>query len=136
MQEVIDTLKGVGQKLGFYAKYYVLTGILLTLAKRRSTATYGEVADMIRMFLGPGSQFFAGAQDFARMLGKRMNEDVAKGLPLLSSLVVGHDSGIPGEGYFTQAISMGLLHEGAADAEKLAFWQSQLAKCYAMFSLP
>jgi hypothetical protein len=136
MDEVIETLKGVGQKLGFYAKFYVLTGILFSLARLKKTATYGEVADMIREFLGPKSQFFAGSQDLARMLGKRQNDDAAKGKPLLSALVVGQDTGIPGAGFFTQAASLDLLPDGATEGEQLVFWQKQRDACFALFAPP
>ena len=135
MRDIIETLKSVGQKLDFEGKLLVLTGVLLTCARLGRSISYGEVADIMRVYLGPGSQFFAGSHELARLLGARQREDDRKGTAFLSSLVVGQDSGHPGPGYFTQAMELGApLKADATDDEKLNFWRTQRDRCFSMFS--
>ena len=60
-------------------------------------------------------------------------EEHHAGRPLLSAVVVNQDSGVPGDGFFLLANSLGHFREG--DSQK-AYWQWELLRVYEEWARP
>lgn len=67
--------------------------ILISRASSKSIITYGELANIIG---------FEGAGVFAYILGHILYYCQENGLPSLTSIVVKHDTGLPGEGFVVE----------------------------------
>ncbi len=68
-----------------------------------------------------------------RMLAKLCEGEVREGRPMLGSVVVRKDRGIPGGGYFREAqrlrgVSM------CTDAQRRAFWAQEVERVYQYWS--
>ncbi len=55
--------------------------------------------------------------------------EVDEGRPMLGSVVVRKDTGMPGEGYFRAAVMLGRL-DGRAETAKRCFWMQELQRVY------
>ncbi len=71
---------------------------------------------------------FSGGSELARILGEIQTEDDAAGRGLLSSLVVGVSTGLPGKGYFEHARQKLKRPIATNPAAERAFWVAELAK--------
>jgi hypothetical protein len=71
--------------------------ILIGVAQRRETITYGTLAAM----LGYGTEEHPGGGVMAQRLGPIMEWCQRNRLPALTAVVVNKDSGIPGDGLIT-----------------------------------
>ncbi len=95
-------------------------GVLTYLAHVKQFTDYRTLASCFGMF--------SGGAEMARVLGEIQVEDDAAGRGLLSSLVVGVNSGVPGRGYFEHARQkLKRSVEDDPEAER-AFWSAELAK--------
>jgi len=97
---------------------------LTDCARRRGTTTYsGLCSEITAIHLRPYS--FAIVAFLNEICTE---EDAAHGV-MMASLVVRKDTGIPGEGYFRHAGSLG---RDTADRE--AFWRSEVERVWAAYS--
>lgn len=90
--------------------------ILVQCARDRQTITYGELAERIRAArIEPHSYGMVG------LLTEIAREDTAAGRPVLVTLVVRQSDGLPGPGYFREALEHG------ADRDNLrGLWEARL----------
>jgi hypothetical protein len=58
------------------------------------------------------------------------------GLPMLSAIVVGSDSHIPGDGFFGLATTLGKIPREASENETRRFWESERAAVFATLDWP
>lgn len=97
--------------------------LLAEAARGRRTLAYCELCDGIRSIrIEPRS--FA----LMRMLNEVCSEEDAERGVMLASLVVRRDSGIPGDGYFHHAASLG---RDVSDRE--AFWRAEVERIWAAY---
>jgi hypothetical protein len=101
--------------------------LLIDVARRRTTTTYSEVASALRSFTSIRLE-----KPFTPMhhwLGSVSSFEHERERPLLSVLVVGVDSGLPGNGFFTLARDLG--HD--LDDEKV-FADQQTEWCHEIWA--
>jgi hypothetical protein len=94
---------------------WLLRGALMMRWAKREFVTYVELAEPFGLF--------SGGTIMASALGEIMEEDVAEGGGLLSTLVIGQSTGIPGSGYFGKAASIGIFDPGKES--QFDFWLRQ-----------
>jgi hypothetical protein len=96
---------------------------LVACARARRTTTYSELCDTVdAVRLRPYS--FAMVAFLDEICAE---EDAAHGI-VLASLVVRRDTGMPGEGYFRYASSL-----GADVSDRREFWEAQAGRVYDAF---
>jgi hypothetical protein len=107
-------------QLKFALKATEVRGILRLCQSQGHTIDYLTLAKALGMF--------SGGSELSRILGTIQEEDDKEGKGLLSSLVVGKNSGIPGKGYFENAREV--LGRDIPDDEESerAFWVSEIEK--------
>lgn len=110
MKTVIDAIMAL-------VRLAELRGILKFLQATQQTTTYVPIAKTFGLF--------SGGTDLAHMLGEIQDENHQKKEPLLPSLVVGSQSGVPGGGYFENARKLG-HNIPKTPADELLFWAGQL----------
>jgi len=101
-----------------------LRGLLLHVARSRSTVTYAEAANVA--FEG---RFSARSGALMDLLGDVDEEEERASGVMIASLVVRADTGMPGEGYWTFARDV--LHRDISDRE--AFWRNEVDAVYAAY---
>lgn len=94
---------------------WLLRGALMMRWSKREFVTYVELAEPFGLF--------SGGTIMASALGEIMEEDVAEGGGLLSTLVIGQSTGIPGSGYFGKAANIG-IYDPKTETQ-LDFWLRQ-----------
>lgn len=92
-----------------------LLGALITTARARRTATYGQTVALGRLPLDLRNNE-VHRHLIANWLGEIAKEDAAAGRPLLPAVVVRSSSGLPGPGYFAMSMELGRKHD-VGDAE-------------------
>lgn len=104
------------------AIYEALRGI----AREKRTVFYSEIA--------PLAGVDTGSPHFAALVGQRLDAinrvEAENGRPLLSAVVIGKDSGMPGQGFFTCARDL-RRYSGKDD---LAYWLQELQQVYDYWS--
>lgn len=104
---------------GLYAR-------LQSIAREQLTATYSEVA--------PTAGVDTANPHFAAVLGTRLDEinrmEAENGRPLISAVVIGKETGMPGQGFFTCARDL-RRYSGKDD---LAYWLTELRQVYDYWS--
>ncbi len=107
-------------------KEYLLTYYeLISTAQHRGTTTYPDLAAIMGLPLrGNYMQSQVGW-----ILGEISEDEVNQGRPMLSAVVVGVNSGEPGEGFFTLAKQLGLLQDETKEG-RLHFWREQRDAVY------
>jgi hypothetical protein len=99
------------------------TAVLRDCARRRTTITYAGLCEAVdAVHLRPYS--FAIVAFLDEICAE---DDAAHGI-VLASLVVRRDTGMPGEGYFRYASSL-----GADVSDRRDFWESEAERVYAAF---
>jgi len=73
---------------------------------------------------------YAAAQA-GQLLGEICQHMHQQGKPMLGALVMNLQKGMPGDGFFELAVTLGRLRAGATEDEKLAFWKSEVRAIYA-----
>jgi hypothetical protein len=94
-----------------------LRGILKFLAQTKTTTSYVPLAAALGKF--------SGGSLLATMLGSIQTEDHSEKKPMTSSLVIGAQTGIPGNGYFSNARALGFKIL-KTPAEEFLFWADQM----------
>jgi hypothetical protein len=101
---------------------------LIECALGKSFITYGElIADCKLQF---DLALARDRKQFGEMLGSISKDEHAKGLPLLSSLVLDATKMIPGDGFFGMANGLGLIEETATKNERILFAHNEQMKCF------
>lgn len=99
---------------------------LIMTAQRRGTITYPDLAAMMRLPV-TGNHM---SNQVGQMLGEIVEDEVRAGRPMLSAVVVGVSSGVPGSGFYGLAQQLGKLADDA-EAAKLHFWEQERNAVYA-----
>lgn len=94
--------------------------ILRKVAEVRETITYSEL----------GARLGISHRNLGPLLDSMNRQLHARGLPMLSAVVVKKETGMPGEGFFRLAWELGKFKAGD-DARR--FWQEELGKVYRVF---
>lgn len=79
--------------------------------------TYGAIADALQ-----GTPRGCSIADALALIAE---EDHAAGMPITTAVVVNHETGMPGTGFFTQMRRLGVASGGDEKAQR-HFWESQL----------
>lgn len=92
-----------------------ILGILITIARRGQTISYGELVERV-------ASVHLGANDsrLHAMLAEISRSEDAEGRGLLSSVVVARQTGIPGPGFFRLASQL-----GRGTSSRFACWQAE-----------
>lgn len=100
----------------------IVTDHLREVAKAGGLEHYAEVGALIDLELaGPGA-----VAKLADLLGEICKEEHRSGRPMLSAIVVSKAAGMPGEGFFGLAKSLGLFD----GADHLAFWAKEVERVH------
>jgi hypothetical protein len=103
---------------------------LIQAAREHQLIYYEEDVATIMGLKGKGNHM---ANETGHLLGEISEDEHNQGRPMLSSIVVhkaGKDKGIPGNGFFNLAVSLGKLSANATDQERQAFWQNERDAIY------
>jgi len=103
---------------------------LIQTAHEHQLIHYEEDVATIMGLQGRGNHM---AKETGHILGEISEDEHNQDHPMLSAVVVrktGKNKGIPGDGFFNLAISLGKLGANATDQEKKAFWQNELNQVY------
>lgn len=103
----------------------VLYEKLKQAARSRSVITYGDIALLVGVDISTSS----GRREIGRLIAEICAHEVQYGRPMLGSLVVRGDTGMPGAGYFKGASRLGQFN-GRSNEEKRLFWAEELEKVY------
>lgn len=76
-------------------------------ASRRELTFYRDLASTLEPQLSAHVDFRAPFNPLFPMLGHISTYEVTRGRPMLSSIVIGRDTGNPGSGFFTLAAQLG-----------------------------
>ena len=107
-------------------KFRAVIARLLQIARdKEAPILYGEVFKLMGLKAGNHAAAEAG-----HLLGEISERCHLQGEPMLSALVVNKDTGIPGEGFYTLAKSLGKLEQNAPLPRLKEFWQSELRSIY------
>lgn len=80
---------------------------LRQLAGRRELVLYKDLASTLEAQLSAHVDFRAPFNPMFPMLGHISTYEVTRGRPMLSSVVIGRETGNPGSGFFTLAAQLG-----------------------------
>ncbi len=92
-------------------------GILKLAAHTKMAITYVPLAKMLGLF--------AGGSELAGLLGEIQEECYQNGTPILTSLVIKVNLGVPGPGYFSHLRSLG-IEIGPSAKEEFEYWLGQM----------
>lgn len=98
--------------------------ILVERARERHTITYGVLARAIG-----AARLQPRSRGFTALLGAACAFEDSEGRPMIGSLVVKKDTGIPGAGYFRVARDLG--HDVG---DERAFWQAEVENVYTFWA--
>jgi len=109
-------------------EYFITYSIMINAAQHGGVATYQEIAQangfpLVGSYMG---------KVMGELVGLVSENEVNQGRPMMSSIVVSV-SGKPGEGYYTLARELGLLHEGE---DEEVFWRRECEKVYEAWKKP
>lgn len=111
MKQMMSALMG-------FALFWEIYGVLKFLQHEGLTTTYVPIAKAFGLF--------SGGTDLARVLGEIQEEDDKNGHAFHSSLVVGAERGIPGNGYFEHARTKLKRSIPKTPPAELLFWADQM----------
>jgi len=98
---------------------------LKEIARARSVITYGEIAPLV----GADIRTSPGRREIGRLIAEVCAHEVEHGRPMLGSVVVRKDTGMPGDGYFKGACRLGQF-EPDGQKDKRSFWAEELERVY------
>jgi hypothetical protein len=99
---------------------------LQEVANEGELTTYGEIAPLANLNMeNPDDR-----NKMAQILGDISTHEHEQGRPMLSAIVVLAEIGYPGEGFFTLARELGLLH-GNKEFDNLDFFVQEVKRVYA-----
>ena len=107
-------------------------GYLIDVAQASKTTTYSELASTCRLGLNLGLAH--DRAEIGRILGDISKEEHEQGRPLLSVVAVLAETGLPSDGFYRLAESLGL---GTVKRLKQdLFGEQEMAKCFAFWRKP
>ncbi len=109
--------------------HQVLYEALRRVAEAGTLVCYGEVASIAGVDLSTGR----GRREMGRLLAEICTGEAEQARPMLGSVVVRKDTGVPGEGFFRGARKLGKF-SGENNEEKRAFWVEELRRVHAQWS--
>ena len=113
MAIVTDKYRGTGE-------YFLVFNELVAAAKYRGTVTYQELAGVVGL---PIVGAYMGTE-IGHILGEISEDEHELGRPMLSAVAVGV-AGMPGDGFFVCAKSLGKFTSEKGDARR-HFWEAEL----------
>jgi hypothetical protein len=105
--------------------YFLAFSLLIDAARYRGAATYEGVARAVGLPIsGNAMQRAVG-----HLAGEISEDEIRRGRPMLSALVVQKSSGMPGDGFFILAQTLGRF-TGGSQAAKRRFWERERDSVY------
>ena len=98
---------------------------LKEVARSRSLITYSDIAPLV----GVDIRTSPGRREIGRLIAEVCAHEVEHGRPMLGSVVVRKDTGMPGDGYFKGACRLGQF-EPDGQKDKRSFWAEELERVY------
>jgi len=98
---------------------------LKEVARARSVITYSDIAPLV----GVDIRTSPGRREIGRLIAEVCAHEVEHGRPMLGSVVVRKDTGMPGDGYFKGACRLGQF-EPDGQKDKRSFWAEELERVY------
>ena len=95
------------------------------MARSKSVITYSDIAPLV----GVDIRTSLGRREIGRLIADVCAHEVEHGRPMLGSVVVRKDTGMPGDGYFEGACRLGRF-DPDAKKDKRAFWAEELERVY------
>jgi len=95
---------------------------IIDVAKRRTTIPYDILAQRVGLINQPEWFWVIG-----KYLGDINEQETPKGNPMISAIVVGKETGIPGDGFWICAYNL-KVWDGKGDKEE--FWKKELEKVW------
>lgn len=105
---------------------HVLRKRLIEVARSERTTSYAQVAPLVGIDLGTDW----GWVQIGRELGAICWYEDKQDRPMLSAVVGGQDGGLPGNGFFVLAKTLG-KYNGKSNDEKYLFWAEELKQVFA-----
>ncbi len=102
---------------------------LKRVARSKSVITYSDIAPLV----GVDIRTSLGRRGIGRLIAEVCAHEVAHGRPMLGSVVVRKDTGMPGDGYFKGASHLGQF-EADSRKDKRSFWAEELEKVHDYWS--
>jgi hypothetical protein len=102
---------------------------LKEVARARSVITYSEIAPLVSVDIRTS----LGRREIGRLIAEVCAHEVAHGRPMLGSVVVRKDTGMPGDGYFKGACRLGQF-DADGKKDKRSFWAEELERVYGYWS--
>jgi hypothetical protein len=122
MPKVSDRYRGTSE-------YVLVLAELVRAAQYRGLTTYQDLA----VVLGLPTRGDHLVSDIGHLLGEISEDEVARGRPMLSAVVVG-STGRPGSGFFHLARALGRFDGSAGNEAK--FWERELSELYKTWRRP
>jgi hypothetical protein len=122
-----STMAAVTPKYRGTGEYFLVFDELVKCARHRGTVTYQEIAELIG-FPVVGAHM---GREVGHLVGEISEDQHGMGRPMLSAIVVGVD-GLPGEGFFKLATSLGKF-SGHGDEEQRRFWEQERSAVYELW---
>ena len=111
-------------------EYFLVHRALVNAAQYRGTVGYIEVARVLKIRQAGHHM----ASQVGQILGEISEDEVQSGRPMLSALGVG-TSGLPGDGFFHLAKTLGLLDDDSAQGRE-QFWSATRKSLYELWREP
>ena len=93
---------------------------LKEIARARSVITYSDIAPLVGVDI---------RTSLGRLIAEVCAHEVEHGRPMLGSVVVRKDTGMPGDGYFKGACRLGQFDPDGKKGKR-AFWAEELERVY------
>ena len=93
---------------------------LKEIARARSVITYSDIAPLVGVDI---------RTSLGRLIAEVCAHEVAHGRPMLGSVVVRKNTGMPGDGYFKGACRLGQFDPDGKKGKR-AFWAEELERVY------
>jgi len=129
-----DTHPVVPNKYRGTSDYDEVLQRLIQAAREHQLIHYEEDVAVIMGLQGKRNHM---SKETGYLLGEISEDEHNQGRPMLSSVVVrkmGKNKGIPGEGFFNLAVSLGKLSANATAQEKEEFWRNELNATYSKWA--
>jgi hypothetical protein len=118
--------EGLRRSTGFVRAYALMAEAASTPDR---LVTYGEIGELV----GASSGSLMG-RVVGIVLGLVTDQERAAGRPMLSAVVVSKTTNRPGPGFYGLATTYGRLPADATEADRIAFWEAELAAVRAAWS--
>jgi hypothetical protein len=102
---------------------------LKEVARSRSVITYSDLAPLVNVDIKTSQ----GRREIGRLIAEVCAHEVEHGRPMLGSVVMRKDTGMPGNGYFKGACRLGQF-DADGKKDKRAFWAEEMERVYGLWS--